>query len=106
KQWQSGRIGNAADTPFFSPALYCCFKQSASEREPGENKNSKISYALRAMIEYVMPHLVRHDSANFRKRTLLEQVVAECNPCRPEKSRDVSAHSRSLTRGIYFQDPF
>ena len=75
KQWQSGRIGNAADAPFFSPAFYRCFKQSASEREPGENKNSKISYELRAMVQHVMPHLMCHDFANFRQRTLLEQII-------------------------------
>src|SRR5213080_266471 len=106
KQWQSGRIGNAADAPFFSPAFYRCFKQGASDREPGEYKNSKISYELRAMVQHIMTHLVRHNLANFRERTLLEQIVVKRNPCRPEKSRDVCAYSRGLTRGVHFKDLF
>ena len=31
-----------------------------------------------------MPHLVRHDSANFRKRALFEQIVIERDACRAE----------------------
>src|SRR6266513_1486899 len=106
KQWQSGRIGNAADAPFFSPAFYRCFKQSASEREPGENKNSKKSYELRAMVEHIMTHFMCHNLANFRERTLLEQVIVQRNARRAEKSRDVCAYSRGLTRGVHFKDLF
>src|SRR5439155_13745476 len=106
KQWQPGRIVNAADAQFFSPPFYRCFKQSASEREANENKNSKISYELRAMVEHVMPHLVCHDLANFRQRTLLEQIIIERDSRRAKKSRDVRTYPCGLARGVHFKDLF
>ena len=38
------------------------------------------------MIKDVMPHLVRHDSANFGKRAFLKQIVIERDACRAEQS--------------------
>src|SRR5438874_3756180 len=44
KQWQSGRIVNATDAPFISQASYSDFKKSATERDIGEIKYTKIRY--------------------------------------------------------------
>src|SRR5436309_9771170 len=86
EQRKPGRIGNAVDVPFISPAIDSSVEENPSKRETDENKNSIISYELRAMIEHVMAHLMCHDHANFRERALLQQIVIERNTRRTEKS--------------------
>src|SRR2546427_3804736 len=73
------RIGNCADAPFVAPVPHGSFEENPSNRESDEDKDPKISYELRAMIEHVMSHLVSHDRADFWERALLEQVVIERN---------------------------
>src|SRR4029450_7811693 len=59
EQGKPGRIGNAANAPFVSPAPHSGVKKSASKRESREDNNSGISQQFRAVIEHIVTHLVR-----------------------------------------------
>ena len=56
------------------------------------------------MIQDVMPHLVRHDGANFRQGALLEQIVVQGDPGRAEKTGHIRADPVRIARGVNLED--
>ena len=75
EQREAGRIRDPAHAPALPPSSHRALENRARDRECPEDEEAKIKHELDAVIEHVMPHLVRHHEADLRQRALLEQVV-------------------------------
>src|SRR5690242_13617890 len=75
QQRKTGWISNSAYTPFVAPPRDSGIKKNSSECEPNEKKNPQIRQKLRAVIENVMTHFVRHHFPYLRQGALVEQII-------------------------------
>ena len=100
EQWQSGWIGDSAEIQASPQRRITALKNKYSRTNEQRSLRREVKRQFRAMVENEMPHLVGHDHTNFGQRALLQQVVVQRNPCRPQKTGDIRADPVGLARSV------
>src|SRR4051794_18593695 len=75
KERQPGGISDSANAPTLPPFVDRALEEEAEGGESDQKEDAEIQHEFEAVIENVMPHLVRHHFADFRQGALFQKII-------------------------------